>query len=61
MFVHVLKMASRVVIYLLCAVTLTLLVFAVAAASLLGFTLAIQGWATSPPTTIQTPAIQAHP
>ena len=55
MIVHVMKMAPRFVIYMFFAVTLTLLVFAVAAASFLGLTLAVQGWATSPPTTIQAP------
>jgi hypothetical protein len=55
MFVHVVKMTPRIVMYMFFAVTLTLLVFAVAAASFLGLTLAVQGWATSPPTTIQAP------
>jgi hypothetical protein len=61
MFVHVVKMTPRVVIYLFGAVTLTLVVFAVAAASFLGFTLAVQGWVTSPPTTTQAPAAHAQP
>ena len=58
MFVHVVKMAPRIVAYMFFAVTLTLLVFAVAAASFLGLSLAVQGWATNPPTTSQAPA---HP
>jgi hypothetical protein len=58
MFVHVVKMAPRFVMYMFFAVTLTLLVFAVAAASFLGLTLAVQGWATGPPTTIHAPVQQ---
>jgi hypothetical protein len=55
MFVHVVKMTPRFVMYLFFAVTLTLLAFAVAAVSFLGFTLAVQGWAANPPTTIHAP------
>lgn len=55
MFVNGVKMAPRIVMYMFFAVTLTLLAFAVAAVSFLGFTLAVQGWATNPPTTIQAP------
>ena len=56
MFVHGVKMAPRIVLHLCFAVTLALVVFAVVAASFLGLSLAVQGWATSPPTTIQAPA-----
>jgi hypothetical protein len=56
MFVNVLRMTPRVVMRMFFAVTLTLLVFAVAAMSLLSLTLAIQGWATNPPTTNNAPA-----
>ena len=55
MIVKVLKTAPRLVVTLLFAVTLTLLLFAVAGASILGFTLAVQGWAASPHTTIHVP------
>jgi hypothetical protein len=58
MFIHVVKMTSRIVMYLFAAVTLTLLVFAVAGGSFLGLSLAVQGWAANPPTTIHTPAQQ---
>jgi len=58
MFVNVLRMTPRVVMRMFFAVTLTLLVFAVAAMSLLSLTLTIQGWATNPPTTNNAPA---HP
>jgi hypothetical protein len=44
------------ILYLVFAVALTLTAFAVAAASFLGFTLALQGWATTAPTTIHAPA-----
>jgi hypothetical protein len=52
MVVHVVKMAPRIVMNLVIAAALTLLVFAVAAASFLGLTLAVRGWATSPPTAV---------
>ena len=55
MFFNAVKTAPRVVVYLLFAVVLTLLVFAVAAASFLGLSLAVAGWAASPPTTIHAP------
>ena len=61
MFVHCMKMAPRVVMYLFCAVTLALLVIGVVGASLLGLSLAVQGWVTSPPTTIQAPVAHAQP
>jgi hypothetical protein len=56
MFVNVVKMTPRFVLYLLFAVALSLVAFAVAGASFLGLTLALQGWATTPTTTIQAPA-----
>ena len=56
MFVNALKMSSRLVITVVFAVVLTILVFAVAGASFLGVTLAVQGWAANPPTTINAPA-----
>jgi heme/copper-type cytochrome/quinol oxidase subunit 4 len=56
MFVKVVKRAPRFVISLLFAVILTLLAFGVALASFLGVTLALQGWATHPLTTIHAPA-----
>ena len=49
------KTAPRVVLNLLFAVVLTLLVIGVTAASLLGVSLAVHGWATNPSTTIQAP------
>lgn len=55
MFVNVVRMTPRFVLYLLFAVALSLLAFAVAAASFLGFTLALEGWATNPTTSIQSP------
>jgi hypothetical protein len=58
MFIHVVKMTARIVMYMFAAVTLTLLVFAVAGGSFLGLSLAVQGWAANPPTTIHTPAQQ---
>jgi hypothetical protein len=57
MIVNAVKMAPRFVGSLFVAVTLCLAVVLVAAASILGLTLAVQGWATSASsTTIQTPA-----
>ena len=56
MFVNAVKMAPRFIWYLICAVVLTLLLFAVAGVSFVGFTLAVQGWAANPPTTIHAPA-----
>jgi hypothetical protein len=56
MFVTVVKKVPRLVGSLLFAVILTLLAFGVAAASFLGVTLALQGWATHPLTTINAPA-----
>ena len=56
MSVNVLKRAPRFVITLVFAVVLTLLVFAVAAMSVLGFTLVVQGWAAHPPTTVHAPS-----
>lgn len=58
MLVNAVKMTPRFVIYLIFAVALSLLAFAVAGASFLGLTLALQGWATTPSTTIQVPAAQ---
>jgi hypothetical protein len=55
MFVSVVKMTSRIVGSLLFAITLSLLAFAVAAVSMLGVTLALQGWVANPPTTIHAP------
>jgi len=55
MFVTVVKMTPQIVGSLLFAVALSLLAFAVAAASFLGVTLALQGWAANPPTTIHAP------
>lgn len=59
MFFNAVKTAPRVVGYLLFAVVLTLLVFAVAAASFLGLSLAVAGWATSSATTISPTTIHA--
>jgi len=56
MIVNAVKSAPRFVMSLVFAVVLTLLVFAVAGASFLGVTLAVQGWAANPPTTINAPA-----
>ena len=56
MFVNALKTSSRLVLTVIFTVILTLLVFAVAGASILGVSLAVQGWAANPPTTIQAPA-----
>lgn len=59
MSVNAVKMAPRFVMNLIVAVALCLAVVLVAAASFLGITLALQGWATSPSsTTIQAPAGQ---
>jgi hypothetical protein len=58
MFIDVVKMTSRIVMYLVAAVTLTLLVFAVAGGSFLGLTLAVQGWAANPPPTLHAPSQQ---
>jgi hypothetical protein len=55
MFVNAVKMVPRFIMSLFFAVALTLLVFAVAGVSFLGVTLAVQGWAASPPTTIHAP------
>ena len=55
MFVNAVKTAPRVVLNLLFAVVLTLLVIGVTAASFLGLSLAVQGWAANPSTTIQAP------
>jgi|GEM_PF-1128627 len=55
MFVNVVKMTSRMVGSLLFAIALSLLAFAVAAVSMLGVTLALQGWVANPPTTIHAP------
>jgi hypothetical protein len=56
MFVNALKTSSRLVLTVISTVILTLLVFAVAGASILGVSLAVQGWAANPPTTVHTPA-----
>jgi hypothetical protein len=56
MFVNALKTSSRLVMAVIFTVILTLLVFAVAGASILGVSLAVQGWAANPSTTIQAPA-----
>jgi hypothetical protein len=57
MIVNAVKMAPRFVMNLVFAVALCLAVLFVAAASFLGLTLALQGWATnSSSTTIQAPA-----
>ena len=56
MFVNALKMSSRLVLTVIVTVILLLLVFAVAGASILGVSLAVEGWAATPPTTIQVPA-----
>ena len=56
MFVTGVKMTSRIVMNMCFAVTLTLLVFAVAAMSFLGLSLAVSGWAANPQATIQVPA-----
>ena len=55
MLVTIVRMTPRIVGSLLFAVTLSLLAFAMAAMSFLGVTLALQGWAANPPTTIQAP------
>ena len=55
MFVTVVKMTPQIVGSLLFAVALSLLAFTVAAASFLGVTVALQGWAANPPTTIHAP------
>jgi len=57
MIVKAVKLAPRLVTSLFFAVTLWLAVLLVAAVSVLGLTLALQGWASNPPsTTIQGPA-----
>ena len=56
MIINALKMSSRLVLTVIVTVILLLLVFAVAGASILGVSLAVQGWAANPPTTIQAPA-----
>ena len=57
MIVNAVKMAPRFVMNLVVAVVLCLAVVLVAAASFLGLTLALQGWAASPSsTTIQAPS-----
>jgi hypothetical protein len=57
MIVHAVKMAPRFVMNIFFAVVLSLAVLAVAGASILGLTLALQGWAASPPsTTINVPS-----
>jgi hypothetical protein len=56
MSVKAMKRAPRFVMTLLFAVVLTLLVFAVAGVSFLGFTVVIQGWAANPPTPIHAPS-----
>ena len=57
MIVKVVKLAPRLVTSLFFAVTLWLAVLLVAAVSVLGLTLALQGWVSNPPsTTIQAPA-----
>jgi hypothetical protein len=55
MFVNAMKMAPRLVLTVIFAVIITLLVFAVAGASFLSVSLAVQGWAANPPTTIHAP------
>lgn len=55
MFVNAVKMAPRLVMTVIATVVLALLVFVVAGASILGISLAVQGWAANPPTTIQAP------
>jgi len=47
MFVNAVKMAPRFVMSLTLAVALSLAVLLMATVSVLGFTLALQGWATS--------------
>jgi hypothetical protein len=49
MIVNAVKMAPRYVISIFFAVVLCLAVLMVAAASFLGLTLAVQGWAANPP------------
>jgi hypothetical protein len=57
MIVKAVKLAPRLVTSLIFAVTLWLAVLLVAAVSVLGLTLALQGWASNPAsTTIQVPA-----
>jgi hypothetical protein len=56
MLVNAVKMAPRFVVNLTFAVVLCLAVVLVAAVSVLGFTIALEGWATSPSTTIHAPA-----
>jgi hypothetical protein len=51
MFVKVIRYIPRFIASMLAAVVLTLLALGIAAASFLGVTLALQGWATHPPTT----------
>ena len=58
MIVNAVKLAPRFIWYLTCAVVLTLVLFAVAGVSFVGFTLAVQGWAANPPTTIHAPALR---
>jgi hypothetical protein len=55
MIVNAVKRAPRLVMTVIATVVLTLLVFAVAGASVVGVSLAVQGWAAHPPTTIQAP------
>jgi hypothetical protein len=59
MIVNAAKMAPRYVINIFFAVVLCLAVAMVAAASFLGLTLAVQGWAANPPSaTINAPSQQ---
>ena len=56
MIVNAIKMPPRLVLTLIYTVILILLVCAVAGASVLGISLAVQGWATNPSeTTIHAP------
>ncbi|MEP7193604.1 MAG: hypothetical protein ABI903_12150 [Actinomycetota bacterium] len=55
MFVNAVKRAPRFVMSVIATVVLALLVFAVAGASVLGVSLAVQGWAAHPPTTVHAP------
>jgi len=56
MSLNVVRKAPRFVLTLLFAVVLTLVAFALAALSFLGFTVVVQGWAANPPTTINAPS-----
>jgi hypothetical protein len=55
MFVKVVKYIARFFVSMVAAVVLTLLAFGLAGASFLGISMAVQGWATHPGTTVNAP------